>query len=320
MKTKLIASLQEKETLDNEPFLLRDVVRRRTKSGNPYALCVFSDNSGQMNGVFWNVPDDVDAWLRPGVAVLVTGEVTNYRDGLQIRATDLKPWQAPDMSLFLPSSSRPREEMIAELQTLIAGLQAPWDRLVGHVLLTGDFLNDFASAPAARMMHHAYVGGLLEHTLSMATLAVIMAEHYPYVNKDLLLAGVLLHDAGKAQEYEVNAGFSFSDDGRLVGHILRAVVMVEKAAAELDDIPPAELRQLVHLIASHHGTHEWGSPVVPKTLEAILLHQIDLLDSRIQGFYDHLRNDNSEGDWSTRSSYMFNTELRRPAGFLDEEE
>src|SRR5690606_10714479 len=136
----------------------------------------------------------------------------------------------------------------------------------------------------------------------------------------LLLAGVLLHDAGKAHEYDVDAGFSFSDDGRLVGHILRAVVMVEKAAAELGNIDPADLRQLVHLIASHHGTHEWGSPVVPKTLEAILLHQLDLLDSRIQGFYDHLRNDSGEGDWSTRSSHMFNTELRRPAGFLDEEE
>lgn len=187
MKTKQIANLQEKETLDNEAFLLRDVVRRRTKNGNPYALCVFSDTSGQMNGVFWDVPDEVDAWLRPGVAVLVTGEVTNYRDGLQIRATDLNRWLTPDMSLFLPSSPRPREEMVAELREHIASLQAPWGPLVEHVLLSDGFLPHFASAPAARVMHHAYVGGLLEHTLSMATLAVTMAEHYPYVNKSLSL-------------------------------------------------------------------------------------------------------------------------------------
>jgi 3'-5' exoribonuclease len=183
------------------------------------------------------------------------------------------------------------------------------------VLLDEAFLRDYDNAPAARNMHHAYIGGLMEHTLSMATLANYLANHFPYVNRDLLLAGTLLHDMGKAIEYDISKSFSFSEDGRLVGHITRAVVLVEKAAAEIGGFPEEELRHLVHLIASHHGTLEWGSPVLPKTLEAILLHQIDLLDSRVQGFFDHLANDNGEEAWTVKSSYMFGTELRRPDGF-----
>jgi 3'-5' exoribonuclease len=147
--------------------------------------------------------------------------------------------------------------------------------------------------------------------------ARFLADHYPHVNNSLLLAGVLLHDLGKALEYETAGSFDFTDDGRLVGHIVRAIIMIEAAADELVasgqvTLSKEQRRQLVHLIASHHGTQEWGSPVVPKTLEAILLHQVDLLDSRVQGFFDHLNNDDGDNLWTTRPSYMFNTELRRP--------
>jgi 3'-5' exoribonuclease len=119
---------------------------------------------------------------------------------------------------------------------------------------------------------------------------------------------------GKTMEYSVDGSFDFSEDGRLVGHIVRAVVLIEKAAAELD-FPQEKLQQLIHLIVSHHGTLEWGSPVKPKTLEAVLLHQLDLLDSRVQGFFDHLRNDTANETWTTKSSFMHGTELRRPLNF-----
>jgi len=121
----------------------------------------------------------------------------------------------------------------------------------------------------------------------------------------------LLHDLGKVYEYTLEEGFTRSDDGHLVGHIVRGVVLVERAAAELD-FPAADLQQLLHLIVSHHGTTEWGSPVVPKTLEAVLLHQIDLLDSRVGGFMDHINNDNGGESWTTRRSEMFGTQLQRP--------
>jgi 3'-5' exoribonuclease len=315
LKTVFITELNDGDDLLNEPFLLEDVIRRETKDGRPYLLSTFRDKTGQIGGVFWDVPEDVDRWVRPGLVTLVTGRVNNYKSTLQIQATDLNPHMTTDMSELLPSSHRQTEEMVAELQEVVQDLNQPWQELVSSILLEKGVLEKFATAPAARTMHHAYVGGLMEHTLSMVSLARFLTQHYPYVNKDLLLAGTLLHDMGKIIEYTTEGPFSFSDDGRLVGHIVRAIVIVETAAAKLKNFPEDDLRQLIHLIASHHGTNEWGSPIVPKTLEAILLHQIDLLDSRVQGFFDHLRNDSGSEVWSTKPSYMFKTELRRPPGF-----
>ncbi|HSG15077.1 MAG TPA: HD domain-containing protein [Anaerolineae bacterium] len=315
MKSIYVTDLTDGADLFNEPFLLADVVRRETKDGRPYLLSTFRDRTGQMNGVFWDVPPDVEQSVKAGMVTLVTGRVRSYKNALQITATDLNPFAAPDMSEFLPSSSRSADEMIAELRRFIDELAQPWRDLVAAILLEERFLTLFANAPAARSMHHAYVGGLLEHTLSMAQIARFLADHYPYVDKSLLVAGALLHDLGKALEYETTASFEFTDDGRLVGHIVRATIIIELTADKLANVSEEERRQLVHLVASHHGSLEWGAPVVPKTLEAILLHQVDLLDSRVQGFFDHLRNDDGQDTWTTRPSFMFNTELRRPNDF-----
>jgi 3'-5' exoribonuclease len=278
-------------------------------------LSTFRDKTGQINGVFWDVPEDIEGWVRPGVVTLVTGRVSSYKNSLQIIATDLNPSMSADMDEFLPASSRSSQTMIAELRQMIEDLDQPWNNLVTKILLDPDFLGQFASAPAARTLHHAYIGGLLEHSLSMAGLAQFLAGYYPYVNKSLLVSGALLHDLGKAMEYDTGASFDFTDDGRLVGHIVRAIVIIEKAAADTGDISENDLRQLIHVIASHHGYLEWGSPVVPKTMEAILLHQIDMIDSRVQGYFDYLRNDNTAGMWTSKSSMMFETELRKPEGF-----
>jgi 3'-5' exoribonuclease len=297
-----------------ELFLLQEVIHRTTRDGRPFLLCTLSDKTGQMGAVLWDVPDEMMRWVQAGIVVKVNGRVVLYKDALQINASDMAPAEQPDLTDFLPASARPREEMKAELQQHINSLKQPWQDLLIYIFLDDDFLNSFANAPAARTMHHAYIGGLLEHTLSMAAVAEMLAKHYPYVNRDLLLAGTLLHDMGKAIEYTTDPSFAFSDDGRLVGHIVRAVVIVEKAA-EAVQMDAETLRLLVHMILAHHGTNEWGSPVVPKTLEAILLHQIDLLDSRVQGYFDFLRNENSSEIWSARPSPMFSTELRRPPNF-----
>ena len=300
--------------LVNEPFLLHDVVRRQSKDGRPFLLATLRDRTGQINGVFWDVPLTVDVWARPGLAVLVNGRVNTYKDAIQISITDLGRASGLDMSAFLPASQRPHEEMMAELGDHIGALADPWQMLVSYLLLEGPLAERFARVPAAKGMHHAYIGGLLEHTLSMAALARHLARHYDYVNIDLLLSGALLHDLGKAEEYTLEEGFDRTEDGRLVGHIVRGVVLIEQAATGLG-FPAAELQQLIHLIVSHHGTQEWGSPVVPRTLEAVLLHQIDLLDSRVGGYMDHVRNDPGPGPWTTRRSDMFGTELRRPDRF-----
>lgn len=315
MKSIYVTDLTDGDDLLNEPFLVQDVARRETKDGRPFLLETFRDKTGQIGGVFWDVPPDVDDWIRPGIVTMVTGRVSNYKGTLQINTTDLNPVNNPKMEHYLPSSRRPREEMVLELREVIDGLSQPWKELVSKLLLEPAFMASYVSAPAARVMHHAYVGGLLEHTLSMVKIGRNLAKHYPYVNKDLLVSGILLHDMGKAIEYSTGPTFDFTEDGRLVGHIPRAAILVELAAKKMSNFPTAQLQHLVHLILSHHGIQEWGSPVVPKTLEAILLHQIDLLDSRVQGFFDHLRNDSGGDVWTTKTSPMFNTELKRPPGF-----
>lgn len=313
-KEKFIVNLAAGTELQQEPFLLHDVVRRQSKDGRPFLLAILRDRTGQMNGVFWDVPLTIDAWARPGLAVLVSGKVNTYKDSLQVNINDLVRANGIDMADFLPASRRPKEAMQTELRDQIDGLTDPWQMLATYLLLEGPLAGPFATAPAARAMHHAYVGGLLEHSLSMAALAAHLAEHYAHINRDLLVCGALLHDLGKALEYSLADGISVTDDGRLVGHIVRGVVLIEQAAAELG-FPPAELQQLVHLIVAHHGTHEWGSPVVPKTIEAVLLHQIDLLDSRVAGFMDHVGNDAGGESWTAKRSDMFGTELQRPPGF-----
>ena len=315
MKSIYVSELTDGDHLLNEPFLVQDVARRETKDGRPFLLETFRDKTGQIGGVFWDVPPDVEDWIRPGVVTLVTGRVSNYKGTLQISTTDLNPMNDPNMAHYLPASQRDRKEMVVELHEVIGGLSQPWRGFISHILLEPSFINDYVNAPAARMMHHAYVGGLLEHTLSMVKIGRWLTKHYPYVNKDLLVSGILLHDMGKAIEYSTGPTFDFTEDGRLIGHISRAAILIELAAKEVGNFPEHLLRQLVHLVLSHHGILEWGSPTVPKTLEAVLLHQIDLLDSRVQGFFDHLRNDSGGEVWTNKSSMMFSTELRRPPGF-----
>ena len=317
VKSIYVNQAKSGDELINEVFLLSDVVQRKTRDGRPFVLCTLRDRSGQINGVYWDIPDYVNSLLRPGIAVLISGQINNYKNALQVNITDANIANDVAASELLPASQRPIEEMIAELRGFIDSLNEPWQSLVGGILLDQEFLIQYTNAPAARVMHHAYIGGLLEHTLSMARVADFLVDIYPHVDRDLLISGVLLHDMGKTKEYAFDDEFGFTEDGRLVGHIVRAIVSIEMAAAALD-FPQEKLRQLIHLIASHHGTHEWGSPVVPKTIEAVLLHQIDLLDSRVQGFYDHLRNDNGDGPWTNKSSPMHGTELKIPPGFENE--
>lgn len=315
-KTRYVGDLMAGMELRSEPFLLHDVVRRQSKDGRSFLLTVLRDRTGQVNGVFWDVPPAVDAWAQPGLAVLVTGRINTYKEAIQVSINNLERVAGLDLSVFLPNSKRPREVMLGELRDHIASLADPWRSLAERLLLEDPAAERFAIAPAASGMHHAYLGGLLEHTLSMADVADLLTKHYTQANRDLLLCGVLLHDIGKTREYALSEGFNRSDDGRLVGHIVRGVVMVENAAAALD-FPETNLQQLLHLIISHHGTTEWGSPVVPKTLEAVLLHQIDLLDSRVGGFMDHINNDAGGGSWTTKRSEMFGTQLQRPAATAD---
>lgn len=310
MKTRYVKQLEPDMELFDQPFLLADVNQRKTRDGRPFLLFNLSDRSGRVGGVYWNVPDDVVENCREGKVVLVTGDVRLYNKRLQIAAVDLQPWEPPGMADYIASSSRDQEDMIAELRRVIDDLREPLRQLVTSLLLEPSTLKLFADAPAATIMHHACVGGLLQHTLDMIPFCRLAAERYSTVDRDLLITGALLHDVGKAFGYEARENFPLTDEERLVGHVTRGVLLLEEAVAKISGFPPELRQQLAHLLISHHGSMEWGSPVPPRTLEAVLLHQIDMLDSRARGYLDHVQSEPGDSQWTSRSP-MFGYELMR---------
>jgi len=182
----------------------------------------------------------------------------------------------------------------------VAGVGDPWIRRLLELMFVEDPLlrAAFAKAPAAKSMHHVYLGGLLEHTLSVAGMADRACAHYPELNRDLVLAGVLLHDVGKTAELTYQRSFSYSDAGNLIGHISMEADWINQAVARIPDFPE-QLRLLVlHIVLSHHGKLEFGSPVLPKTPEALLVHYLDDLDGKLEAMFRAIRDDAGQGAWT----------------------
>jgi 3'-5' exoribonuclease len=196
--------------------------------------------------------------------------------------------------------------MTAELDATIAGVGDPWIRRLLELLLAEEPLlrEAFCKAPAAKSMHHVFLGGLLEHTLSVLGMAERACTHYPELNRDLVVAGVLLHDIGKTAELTFQRSFGYSDAGNLLGHISMEAEWISSAAARIPDFPE-ELRLLIlHIVLSHHGKLEFGSPVLPKTPEALLVHYLDDLDGKLETMFRGIREDSGQGNWTGYSKSL----------------
>jgi 3'-5' exoribonuclease len=189
--------------------------------------------------------------------------------------------------------------MFERLAQLTQSLETPWLKaLVAAFWQDAEFLRRFKTAPAAKNMHHAYIGGLLEHSLSMALLAEKIAQHYSGVDRDLLLVGAIFHDIGKIREFDYQVAIDYSDEGRLLSHIVIGLEIVAAKIREVPDFPVEQANLLKHMIVSHHGARELGSPEPPKTIEAVLLNYIDEMDSKINGIRDFINSDPSQATWT----------------------
>lgn len=263
-----------------EPF--RDASR-----GN-FLTLILSDGSGQILARVWEGAEQAYEELESGQVVKLQGEVETYLDRLQVRVNQVRPAKPDeyDRRDMLPSSPRPRDEMLAALRTYIEHVeQTDLRALVDFFFGDQEFLNNFAQAPAARRVHHAYLGGLIEHTLELLKIAGTVIEIYPQINSDLLRTGVLFHDLGKVREFVWDLDIDYSDEGRLFGHIVMADEMVTAAIKQQPEFPPELAMQLRHMLLSHHGRYEWGSPRRPKTLEAVALHHLENLSAQINRFH-----------------------------------
>lgn len=283
-KKLFVADLKEGERID-DLFLVKSAKIGETRAGKPYLVVTVMDRSGEISGPVWDNVEALQTVCVPGEVVRLTGMVQSYRDKPQLRFDGVRKAgpEAIDLRLFVPATTRNREEMAVELHNLIRTVSDPsLKKLLGHFFKKGDWWDKFQEAPAAKGIHHAYVGGLLEHSLSVAGIADFLSTHYQGVDRSLLIAGALLHDIGKLVELTMEGGVvEYTVQGRLKGHLVIGSEMVAQAAAKIADFPEDVLAQLQHLILSHHGRQEFGSPAVPMTVEAFILSFLDDLDAKM---------------------------------------
>ncbi|MFP4572492.1 MAG: 3'-5' exoribonuclease YhaM family protein [Desulfobacterales bacterium] len=299
MKKRFVNQLSPGESL-SDLFVLSEKNMGQKKDGAPYLSILLSDKSGQIRGVVWDNVEQIASQGRAGDFVRVKGLVSEYKGLPQVVVKSMTAEnEGVDPADFLPAASRDPEQMLERLKAVAETLEpGPLRELLETFWQDSQFVELFKKAPAAKKMHHAYIGGLLEHTLSLALLAQRVAGHYSGIDRDLLIAGAILHDIGKIHEFTYDTRIDYSDEGRLVNHIVIGIRMLEQKIAEVPSISSNTALLLKHLIISHHGTREFGSPEPPKTLEAVLLNYLDEIDSKINGIREFMESQDPEADWT----------------------
>jgi 3'-5' exoribonuclease len=302
VKKVFVEQIRERDVIES-PFLVRDKTLAMAKNGKPYMTVKLIDRSGEIEGRIWDRVDEFDALFDRDDFIVVHGKASTYLNKKQLVISNLCKISEDTINLadFLPVSPRDSDEMISELKALVASLRDPSLRVLADSFFNdADLLRAFATAPAAKSMHHAYIGGLLEHSLAIAALVDLMAPRYPALNRDLMILGALLHDIGKIGELSYVRSFDYTDEGKLIGHIVMGVEMIDERIRTLPDFPRGTAMLIKHLILSHHGQYDYGSPKRPKTLEAIVLNFLDDLDSKINGVSAHIeREAESASDWTS---------------------
>jgi 3'-5' exoribonuclease len=297
-------------------FLVHSKEIRTKRTGEIYLSLLLADRTGELDAKMWdNVAEVVDAFDRDDF-VKVKGliQIFHNRPQLTVHKVRRMDDSEVDYSDYFPSSRCDPEKMWGELRARVAAIANPHLKaLLDAMLDDPDIAQRYRRAPAAKQIHHAFLGGLLEHVLSLCALASLVAPHYPFVDGDLLLAGVVLHDIGKIYELNYERGFSYSTEGQLIGHIQIALRMVADKLRGLPDFPP-QLRSLVeHMILSHHGHLEFGSPKLPMFPEALLLHYLDDMDSKMECMRALIENDRQVDGCFT----AYNGALERPVLKMD---
>lgn len=295
-----------------------------TRNGDPYLAAILSDRTGRCPARKWQMDRAEFEQLPADGFVYAEGRTQPFKGELQliIERIELHEPSPDQLRDLLPVAKRPLEDMFADVRALLATVQHPAMRaLIDEYLADEMLVSNFMEAPAAKMMHHAYIGGLLEHTLSLLRLADLICPLYPRINRDLVMVGLFLHDLGKTRELHWHGPFSYTDRGELIGHIVDGAIMLhDKAHAAMRRtgirMPGAAITVLQHIILSHHTLAEYGSPKPPSTPEAVLVAQLDQLDARTVIALDAARPDQKPaadlGGNFTEKQWSLGTKLYRP--------
>lgn len=314
-----LSTFEESKIFDGF-FLVLHKQQRTTKTNKPYLNLILGDKTGQVEGRIWDPGDSrIAREFERGDIAKVRGCVSRFDDRLQMKVEYLRKATASEVerSDLLPSTTYDVDELWRKLLGFVESFTDPdLRRLLNALLADSGLAQAFREAPAAKQLHHAWLGGLLEHVVSLLTLADRVAPHYPILHRDLLLTGVVLHDIGKVRELAWEIGFEYTVEGTLLGHIQIGMELVEKTIDRLPDFPPRLKTLVLHLILSHHGKLEFGSPKLPMIPEALVLNFIDDLDAKMQAVSSEFEKSAREGKapdeftgriWALDQRQMLNT-------------
>jgi 3'-5' exoribonuclease len=306
MSRLYVNQLSHGDSVD-ESYLVADKQLRANRQGNLYLQIELRDKTGSVGARLWNASEDLARSFDAGDYLHVRGKTQIFQGSLQIILThiDVLDPSRVEAEDYLPQSTQNTTKLMARLREVLLAMSNPHLRaLIECFLIDDDFVRKFALAPAGIKNHHAYQGGLLEHVVALLNIADRIIDLYPEIDRDLLLTGIFLHDIGKVDELSYERALAYTDEGQLVGHLVMGVEMLRDKVERTTDLtgepfPTELLLRLKHMIVSHHGAYEFGSPKLPMTLEAVALHYLDNLDAKIHAFSREIRDDPSrDSNWT----------------------
>ncbi len=298
---KSFFELKENEEITGFCILLKYEIKTAS-NGNRYLFVEVKDKTKNFTGNMWSGFEEVAKELKLGSLIKIKAKVQSFNNNLNFNIEKLRlaiSSDNVDYKDFLPNSDRSIDEMKFELLNFISSINNPHLKTLLQNIFTEELLNKYAYAPAAKNWHHAYISGLIEHTLEILKICDLMCSFHAEINRDLLLCGAIFHDLGKLIELDVNYDIHYTDTGKLIGHIVLGAIEIEKQINSIPDFPEKLKAELLHLILSHQGKLEFASPVLPKTLEAIVLYQADELSAKANAYKNAMKNkDATAGNWT----------------------
>lgn len=306
MPRRFVNQFGSQEAID-QIFLASQKQLRPNRNGNLYLQVELSDRSGTISARMWNASEVEYRNFEDGDFVRVEGSTQLFQGAMQLIATNIckARYEEVEPGDFMPLSPAEIDRMALRLGEMLRGMSNPHLRNLAECFLMDEtFMGKVMRAPAGVKNHHAYIGGLLEHVVNLMEVVLRVVPLYPAIDADLLLMGAFIHDLGKIDELGYDRGFSYTDEGQLIGHLVMAMSMMDEKVREAErlsgeQIPTETVLRLKHMIVSHHGQYEYGSPKLPMTLEAVALHQLDNLDAKIHSFNQLMRDDpNLDSPWT----------------------
>lgn len=296
-------------------LMIKKFDARSTKTGKDFLSLELGDKSVSVAANVWSDTSGFPELFqhgKTGDVVKVKGILDEFNERPQIKVTSIRFTETEDninASDFLPKSKRDINEMTDELFHKIDSISNDYIKILLKNIFKNERLEKFKQAPAGKSWHHAYIHGLIEHTLEMIKICELMCEFHPEINRDLLIAGAMLHDFGKTEELTYDSAFNYSDKGKLLGHIVICATMIDEEAKKIDNFPEELKNMIIHLVLSHQGKLEYATPVVPKTVEAIALYQADELSAKVNAYKNAILTElQSEGNW-TKFIHLAQTDL-----------